>query len=200
VEQIGYGFDLNQAKALMKEAGYTLGSGGILEKDGKPLKVTMKALDYEPYSKVAQIAKEQLKELGMDVDIQIQPRPETLADASAGKYDLIVMMIPGAVPDARASLTTFFHSARVGTTNMLQVKDPQLDALLDAALKATDTAKGMEYAAQAQKLAVEKAYCVPLYQPKRFVAVSNRVKGLVINAKTGYPYLQLQIGYIEGGK
>ncbi len=200
VDKIGYGFDLSQAKALMKEAGYTPGSSGILEKDGKPLKFTMKALDYDPYNKVAQIVKEQLKALGIDADIQLQPRPEALADASAGKYDLLVMMVPGAVPDARATMNSLFHSTRAGTTNIMQVKDPDLDKLLDAALRTIDPAKSMGYAAEAQKMAVEKAYSVPLYQPQRFLGATTRVKGLIVNEKTSYPYPQLQMAYVEGGR
>ncbi|MBI3915086.1 MAG: hypothetical protein HY327_12985 [Chloroflexi bacterium] len=198
VEKIGYGFDLNQAKALMKEAGYTEGSGGVLEKDGKPLKFTLKAWSQNPYPTVAQVVKQQLKALGIDLDIQLGPVTEVQPEMQSGKFDLGVVNMTGQ-PNGIALMRETFHSSYINALNLNRVNDPQLDELLDASLRASDETRALEFVAEAQKLAVEKAYSVPLYTVNKFYAVSNRIKGLVSNEYT-FRYPNLFNAYIESGK
>ncbi|MBI4320911.1 MAG: ABC transporter substrate-binding protein [Chloroflexi bacterium] len=198
-EQIGYGFDLNQAKALMKEAGYSPGSGGTLEKDGKPLKFVLKVNTHEGFNEtVAQMVKEQFKALGIELDLQLAPRDETNADMIAGRYDLGIGY-NATEPNGITLMRTMFHSSMMGTWNFSQVRDPKLDDLLTAAITTASEAKGLEYLADAQKLAVEKAYVVPLYTPKKFYALNNRFKGVTSNEYT-FNWPVLTTAYTEGGR
>jgi len=70
VEEIGYGYDLEQAKSLMQEAGYTYGSDGmLLTPAGEPLNLTLYTLPVESWVKAAEIAMEQFKALGVTLTI-----------------------------------------------------------------------------------------------------------------------------------
>lgn len=198
VEQIGYGFDLAKAKALMKDAGYVPGSDGVLEKDGKSLKFNLRAWSEEPYPTLAQMVKAQLNSLGIALDIQLGPRTDVTSELVSGNYDLGVVNMDGQ-PNGVALMREVFHSSYINALNVNRVNDPQLDKLLDASLHATTEAKALEYSADAQKLAVEQAYSVPLYTAQRFIAVSNRVKGLVSNEYT-FLYPNLFNAYIVNGK
>lgn len=198
VEQIGYGFDLIQAKALMREAGYVPGSSGILEKDGKALTFTLKATAATPYDQLALLVKEQLKVLGIEVDIQQGPLANVNVDMRQGKFDLATGPISG-TPNGVQLLNEVFHSSQIGGINVNRVSDPKLDELVAGARAATDEKTSLDLAAQAQKLIIEKAYSVPLLETRRYYAVSNRVKGLVANENT-IAVPDLTGVYLEGGR
>lgn len=191
VEQIGYRFDLAKAKALMQEAGYTVGAGGILQKDGKPLRLTLKSDAY--YTKLAEVIKEQYKALGVEVEIQIQELGLLFADSMAGKYELAVLGY-GNTPNA-GILYTWYHPSRSAAINPCRIDDPELAELLDGTRAVTDLAKNQELVDAAQKRIVEQAYVVPLYQQKNFAALAKRVKGAVFSSLSGSLYLN--DAYIE---
>ena len=86
VEKIGYGFDLEKAKSLMAEAGYHPGSDGILVKDGKPFKIDLTTL--ADWAKDAQMLKEQLKALGVDVNIVQQENAVLIGNVVKGDYSI----------------------------------------------------------------------------------------------------------------
>ena len=178
VEQIGYKFDLAKAKALMTDAGYKPGSDGILAKDGKPFQLTLRAPSAEPFSKVAEVLQQQYKSLGIDVKIQLSESAALAADAMKGNHEATVTGYDYTDFDV---VWIFFHSSGVGGLNYSQLKDPDLDKLLDATRNQTDAAKRTEAAGQAQKRLVEQAYFVPLYTPKTFLIMGSRVKGVSLD-------------------
>jgi peptide/nickel transport system substrate-binding protein len=181
----------------MKEAGYTPGSDGILAKDGNPLKFTLKVWNFAPYSQVGQMVQQELKALGIDTQIQEGPRSETDTEVLAGKFELAVLRY-GAGPDASILFVNFL-SSNIGATNRSQANDPKLNDLIAESNKTTDTTKRLDLLAQAQKLVIEQAYVAPLYIPKSFIAVNNRVKGFTMTNNT-YLFPTLLDASIESGK
>ena len=65
-------YDQAKAKALLAEAGYKPGSGGIVAKDGKPLALTLIVSDglFPGDIAVSEIVAASLKQVGVDVTIQ----------------------------------------------------------------------------------------------------------------------------------
>ena len=64
-------YDATKAATLLKEAGYTAGADGILEKAGTPLELTLYSNPYLPTSKqVDQLIATQLGDLGFKVNLQ----------------------------------------------------------------------------------------------------------------------------------
>ena len=71
VEEHGFNYDLEGAKAAMEEAGYTYDlDGKLLTPDGQPFTLVLKTPTIELYVKVAQILQTEWADLGVDVTIE----------------------------------------------------------------------------------------------------------------------------------
>lgn len=182
VEEIGYRYDAAQAKALLKEAGYALGSDGVLEKEGRPLKVNLQVQPVEWMVKVAEVLQQQYKSVGIAIEIMTVEPGLSMINLGVGNYD---MSVQSQLYGEADMLVVLFGGARIGGFNVARVEDPDLDAALAATRSALDPGKRQEAANAAQRRIVEQALLVPLYAPKRFTAVSSRVKGLVQSTVTG---------------
>jgi peptide/nickel transport system substrate-binding protein len=178
VEQIGYGYDLEQAKTLMEEAGYSLNDEGILEKDGQPLTLTFITTPDDRQVKVAQVVKEQLKELGVDLTIETMELGTLLAPLMSGDYQIGSLGMTFGEADL---MHIMFHSSNVGAYNFSQLASPEMDEYLDATRNATDPSVRQEAVDNAQRYLIEQAIVVPLYTPVNFIPVNKRAQGAYYN-------------------
>jgi peptide/nickel transport system substrate-binding protein len=190
VEKIGYGFDLPRAKALMKEAGYTEGAGGLLEKGGSPLKLKFPVSPYVTPTSVSEVLKEQYKALGVDLEIQTGDMGVIYPPLFRGEFEIALGTYNYSEADI---LWIYFHSSNVGGLNMSQLKDPELDKILDATRSTMDPDKRQQFVNDAQKRIVENAYIVPLYTEKTYYLLNNRVQGALF---VGTSTLMLNDAYI----
>jgi peptide/nickel transport system substrate-binding protein len=180
VEKIGYGYDLEQAKSLMAEAGYTPGSDGILQKDGQPLQLKLNALSNVPETvQAATILQEQFKALGVAVEIEQADAGVLSASMIQGDYTFAVT---GSGWADSSLIFGLFHSSMIGGLNMSQVKDAELDAFLLQMMFAPSLEVNLSAGNDAQKYIVEQAYVVPLYAPQRFIAIANWLQGVRVSA------------------
>lgn len=171
VEEIGYGYDLEQAKALMAEAGFTLNADGMLEKDGEVLQIPMIVMPFA--EQLATVLKEQYKQLGVDIQIQLTESGVWGEMVRTGDY---LLSGGGFYWDEGTSLMfAMFHSSMVGALNYSQVADPELDVLLQNAMFAVDADANQEALNAAQQYVVEQALIVSLYSPKEFYALDSDV-------------------------
>jgi peptide/nickel transport system substrate-binding protein len=184
VEYVGYDYNLEKAKALMVEAGYTYNADGMLEKDGQPFKLTLKTRSaLEDLVKTAEILQEQYKALGVEIEIEQQEYGVNVMDVVMGEYEASVFRY--LYPEADI-LYIAFHSNMMDIMNLPRVADPELDDILNKTRTTTDPEKRQEWVNEAQRRIVEQAYVVPIYTPKNFVALSNRVKDAVFSLPNGY--------------
>lgn len=174
VEEIGYRYDPDKARALFEEAGWTMGDSGFLEKDGETLSFTLLALPYDFVIPAMEILKEQFREIGIDMTIE-QSDPSILYEKAAlGDYD--VMTNGYSYPEADV-LYLFFHSSNMGGgLNYGQLADPALDAMLEATRTTMDPAARQEVVNQVQQYIVEQAYWVPIYNAYGNTVLSNNVR------------------------
>jgi peptide/nickel transport system substrate-binding protein len=174
-DSLGYGFDLAQAKTLMQQAGYTYGSDGMLQKDGKPLTMNMTSFTYR--EKLSTLVQEQLKALGINVILTPEDEGQVVGLMASGNFDLFA----GGLNISNASvLNLMFNSAyAAGPTNAGKINDPALDPLLATMINTTDPAVNQKSVCDVQKLVMQDAYTAPLYVEKMYAAESNKVKGIV---------------------
>lgn len=194
VEGIGYGYDLEQAKALMEEAGFTYGDDGMLiTPEGEPFELTVYTIPIEIWVKTTEIAAEQLKQLGVSATIQ-QDDPGVLIGQVLipGDHQFSIMGTTGIEADL---MYYMFHSSNIGSSNFFHNVDPELDAVLDKTRTETDPVARQEAVNQAQQMIIEKAIMVPLYVPINYYAINTRVKGYTYSTKLNALYLQ--DAYIE---
>jgi peptide/nickel transport system substrate-binding protein len=195
VEYIGYTYDLAKAQALLAEAGYSLSSDGILEKDGQPLSLVLSVVSASSnYVKTAELLQEQFKDLGVQVELEQQELGVFLSGMSSGEYDFAVT--GNGWPDS-GLLFAMFHSSMIGALNDSRVADPELDPILIAMGFTNDAEQNEKMGNEAQKYIVEQAYIIPLYTPQNFAALSNEVRDAVILNLNGLPVPQFFDAYME---
>ena len=171
VEEIGYDFDLEKAKELMSEAGYTLNAEGLLEKNGEILQLTLLVLP--SYTQLATVLQEQYKHLGVDLEIE-QAEIGVLRDKLiTGDYSITLGGFGW--DESTALLFAMFHSSMVGVLNYSLIADPELDQMLQTAMFATDVETNQNMLEEAQRYIVEQAFVAPLYAPKVYFAIRNTV-------------------------
>ena len=183
VEEIGYGYDPDQAAAYMEEAGYARNDDGMWEKDGEVLYIPLNiSAGNESSARVAQIIQDQYRRFGVDVE---------LVTLDAGIYSETVL--GGEFTACLASwlytdadlMYLIFHSSMIGALNVHRLNDPQIDALLEQTRTETDPVAHQAAVDEAQKLLVENAIFVPLYTPVENYVVSARVQDLIFSNQFG---------------
>ncbi len=124
--------DIEQAKALLDEAGWVLGDGDVREKDGQKFEFTLYSLAGEHWLVVQQ----QWKELGVDAKVEFVDFPTLSTQYYTTKiFDAVALTIPyGLYTDPHYSLPGYFLSAN----NRNSYNNPESDALILAAAAATD--------------------------------------------------------------
>lgn len=172
IEQYAYKYSTEEAKKLLEAAGWKENAQGIREKDGKTLSLTMVASDPLPGN---QLIQSMLKEIGIDLNIQVLETATMIEVTNEGKFDICRSRYAYFDPDV---LFVFMHSSQIGGLNTGRVNDKQLDSLLVKGRTTMDLGERKKTYQEIQKLAVEQAYLVPLYMPKEFNLVNNRIQGV----------------------
>lgn len=135
-----YPFDMNKAKQLLKDAGWKDSDGdGILEKDGKKFEFELATnAGRQVRERIAQIAQQYWKQLGVKVNLSFQENTTLTGDTLENrKFDMIMFgWVTGSDPDE----TTLYHSKQIPTKenggvgqNYAGYKNPEIDKLLDQA-------------------------------------------------------------------
>jgi len=180
-----YNHDPEQAKELLKEAGWIDADGdGLLEKDGQPLRVEAYLMGWGFMPEVAQLLQAQFKTVGVEMQSQVVAYPAALEAAREGKHNLIPFSLSSSDPDI---LRTFFHSD--GGFNWAKVQDPRLDALLEEGTRTLDPEKREEIYAEAQQIIMAEALIIPIRDYVNLNAASAQVKGLRYDSRGWFPWL-----------
>ncbi|WP_044748531.1 ABC transporter substrate-binding protein [Bacillus alveayuensis] len=159
--------DLEKAKQLMKEAGYEKG-----------FKVTLKVSPKQDQVNAAQIIKQQLKEIGIEVEVLTQ-EPSIFFDALGKKdFEMTVVGWVGFV-DPDEYLYNIFHTGEIW--NQQNYSNPKVDELLEKGRVTIDQEERKKIYADAQKLIAEDAPMVFLYVNKQTSAFVDSVKDFDVN-------------------
>lgn len=146
-------YDPEQAKALLAEAGYA---------DG--LTITLNAQQALEVPAIATVWKEQLKAIGVTVDIQTVP-----PDVYYGEGDNSWLVVDFGITEwgARATPNAYFNAAYVSDApwNESHWSDPEFDALTAQLNSELDRGKRAELYKQAQQIMVDRGpVIVPFFQ------------------------------------
>jgi peptide/nickel transport system substrate-binding protein len=147
--------DANAAAALLDEAGWVAGDGGVREKDGQKLALTFQAWADQSWQNIAAITQASWKEIGVDVKIE-SVELARLTDTLSGQYDLAANGWP-LTSDPIVGLTQLFHSTEKtikdgGTYNVFHYSNPEVDQALADAYATTDVAQRVGFCHQVQQM------------------------------------------------
>jgi peptide/nickel transport system substrate-binding protein len=192
-DALGYTFDLEKAKTLMQEAGYTYGPDGMLSKDGTPFSVELFDQTIAG-NKVGLIVQSQLKALGVDVQVTVLDPGVANQRIYSGDFQF---RVSGIIWPTTFVLYAVYHSSFQGVFGVLFLNDPTLDTDLQTALFTGDAAVAEQANEAAITRITEQAYTAPLFAENQYYAISNRIGGI---SKTVFSYedqLWLNDAYVK---
>lgn len=171
----GINYDVEGAKADLDALGWTVGSDGIREKDGKKLEIKFSQLSGVPVSENEALqTQNQLKEIGIKVDIVDVP----IAKFQDGtvltnhEFDIIAFSWIG-TPYPFQGISQIYGTG--SDSNFSQLSDPRIDENAKKLDSETDTAKRVQLANETAKIIWENVMTLPLYQRPELIAVKTKL-------------------------
>ena len=145
--------DTAKAKELLEADGYTLGSDGIYEKDGKKLSINIKYYAARSLDVLALLIQEQLKEIGIDSVLGVEEDPDATYIAT-GDFDLALYCM---IADKSGDPLYFIESTlQEGSYyDCGGFDDAHCEELISSLKYETDTAKRAELANEIVQIAID---------------------------------------------
>jgi peptide/nickel transport system substrate-binding protein len=183
-------YDVEKAKQLLDQAGWTVGSDGIREKDGKKLHLTIATTSGNKLREdVEQLIQAGWKAIGVDLEIKNATAAVLVGEwadnglVQRGNFDIAYYgFTPGLDPSG--TLTPHFHSRFVPQEsnegegdNGMRYRDAQVDQWLDEADKSFDEARRKELYGNVMRKVADDVPMIMLYNRANIEAVNQRVQG-----------------------
>jgi peptide/nickel transport system substrate-binding protein len=163
----GYNYDLQKAKALVKESGYNT-------------KQPLTLYTNETYKEFALFISKQLEQVGLNIKVEIT-QPAILREwMSIGKVQFFRGSWLADYPDAE-NFFAVFYSKNGSPPNYTRFSNAAFDALYEKALAENNDAKRFDIYHQMERIIIEEAPVVPLYYDEVLRFSQKNVEGLTAN-------------------
>lgn len=160
-----YEKDIEKAKALLAEAGYA---------DGFSFKITVPS-NYQQHIDTAQVLAEQLKEIGVEAEIELVEWDSWLSDVYVGRqYEATVVGVDASNLTARDLLERFYSKA---SNNFVNFRSDDYDAAFLNAVSTGDDAKQTEYYKECERILTSEAANVYIQDLPEYVALNKKYAG-----------------------
>lgn len=153
-----YARDVEAAKKLLAEAGWSeTNSNGIVMKDGQPFSVELWMTDEPVMQRIGQIIQNQLKEIGIDVQLAIKEDAAIRAQTPEGAHQMLLWQYGWYDADILNSLFGKGQSTR------MHWEPEELDVMLKKARSEMDIDQRLKDYEDVQEYLVEHSPWVPLF-------------------------------------
>jgi peptide/nickel transport system substrate-binding protein len=167
--------NVEKANQLLDQAGWKMGSDGVREKDGKKLELQMINIAAFGFDQIAQLLQAQAKKVGFSINITAESFPTVAATMNAGKQNIGDFFYFDL--DSRDTLYATLDSSQIKSGfNWAHYSNPKLDALLAKA--SSDTAGREQAIKDAQKIALDDAAFIPIYDLRQLWVTNKDVSGI----------------------
>jgi peptide/nickel transport system substrate-binding protein len=180
-----YRYDPAQATQTLTQAGWTMNlQSGVLNKAGRDFQVRLVTADAYPYRPVAEAVRDQLRLVGVQVEIDPVPASVLVSKYLVGKqYQLALADFENGPDPDQSSL---WHSGAIAdslnfTSADRLPKQALIDKDLEDGVAKTDQASRRPSYADFQDLMVDAAPAIFLFEPHYTYVVSRRVRGVHTN-------------------
>lgn len=172
-------YNVEKAKELLKEAGL---------EDG--FETTISTNDNQQRMDIAVILQNALKQVNIDVKIDVLEWGAYLDYTGNGEHDMFILGLSNPVGDADYFLTQLFHSSNKGLSGNRSFYDnPELDKLLEEGRQEIDQVARQDFYDKAQAILIEDAPMIFMQHQAYLSGVSNDIEGYWIDT-SGYYKLQ----------
>ena len=186
------GYNVTDANSLLDKAGWqTKNAAGVRTKNGKEFDLALPVSNATTVSPVYDLLQAQLKNLGVNLKIQLEPQTQVTTQRYAGDYDLLAGVWHTNTPDVlyiKYASSQIPDSKHLGQ-NLSRLTDPALDTLLEQARETTDLAKLTDLYSQAQQRLVTDVPGLPIYQNTVLWAFNKKLHNVIVNTSHGTPLL-----------
>jgi peptide/nickel transport system substrate-binding protein len=159
-------FDVEKAKALLAEAGYPDGFKAKVWTNEKKARVDM-----------CTIIQSQLKEIGVDVEIQVLEWGAYLEGIKTGQHEMFMVGWSTQTPDPDMSLYGPFHSSQKGKNNFSYYDNPKVDELLQQGRLMEDSPEREAVYAELQSIIRNDAPWIVMNNGEIVVGVRSNIEG-----------------------
>lgn len=184
--------DVEGAKALLEEAGWTVGAGGVREKDGKKLKLLYQTSTNGPRQKTQAIVKQACQKAGIDVELKSVVASVFFSsdvgstDTYAKFYaDIEEFQIPMTQPDPALQMRRY-HSRFIASkenkwqgSNFPRWVNKDYDEAVDAAENEIDPVKRAALYIKCNDLMWQDTVMIPVMHRIKVGATSNSLRAVM---------------------
>lgn len=161
-----YEYDVEKAKELLTEAGYP---------DGFSMTITVPS-NYQPHIDTATVIVEQLREVGIDAELELVEWDSWVSDVYSGRqFQSTVVGVDASTMTARALLERFVSDY---SKNFINYNNAEYDELFEKAISTYDDEEQTEIYKQMEAILTETAANVYIQDLADLIAVRNGIEGL----------------------
>ncbi len=172
-----YPYSLDEAKRLLATAGWKDTDGdGVLDKGEEPFKVTFVTSVVAPeWPKIAEIVQANLKNIGIEVEIQQLEKGAHFAAIRKGRFDITIKVFGGALPPV--DLSPYMSQPIDPWPPGIIIKDADLDRLIDRYQTSNNREEMIKTCHEIQEAIMEKAPILFHYVDYRIPAMNKKILG-----------------------
>lgn len=170
-----YPLDKAKSAALFDQIGLRDANGdGLRDKpDGSPFKIPLSVSSSD--TQQAQLVKEYLRGVGLDVEINAVDQQTSDARGSSGDYEMAIQHFGGLSGDPSNLITTFSSKSRsTSFTRVHGYNNPEFDKVADEQAITVDVAKRRELVDRMQMILAEDLPRISLYVPEQIAFVDAK--------------------------
>jgi peptide/nickel transport system substrate-binding protein len=179
-----YEHDPDRARQLLDQAGYPA-------MNGVRFHLTMKTSTDESPRLIAAVLQQQLRDVGIALDIRTFEFATFLSDVIRGSYQLHTLRWVGGNEDPDI-FEYVFHSAKFSPRggNRTFYTNPRVDALIDQAHSEPEQGTRKQIYAKIQRILAEDLPYIDLWYYENVMVHNRRVKNLTLNPSGNYGFLK----------
>lgn len=174
--------NIEEDKKLLEEAGL---------KEG--FKTAIWTNDNPQRQQIAVILQETLKQLNIEVSIEVLEWGAYLEKTSKNEHDMFILGWAPSTGDADGALYPLFHSSDIGNNNRTRFNNSELDKLLEAGRVETDDATRMGIYKEAQEIITTQAPAAFVHHQAYLTGYANNISGFSVDATGIYQIQKVKI-------
>ena len=193
LREAGWEFNVEEANAILDEAGWVMGEDGIREKDGVRLEGVLPLFGDDPIVEArGRIIQTQLAEVGADITPEVRPSSDFSNDLTTKNWDLVMLGFSSSDPYGVAYMCQLYCSD--SGLNLSSTGTPEIDERIANEVSALPTAEEQTEAGMKleSEIMAETWGIFPLYAGPWIVTAKEGLANLTPETYTGLDLFGLQ--------